>query len=185
MTVFAISLIGQHDLNQMKLIFNIIKPIIHIIGSIFSIGKKQIETHFAILYIFLLNGYSFKDVLYLLKQSDHETGYLTSGFSLTFNNVFGMHYPYTRPTTALGKVTGDGGEVSTYSDIYDSVYDRYLWDKYNDIHNSTNYQFDVLDHNYNLNPNYNNIVNSLQQPPLYPFIIFSIILTITIIFLIK
>lgn len=185
MTAFAISLIGQHEVNRMKLIFNIIKPIIHLIGSIFTIGKKQIETHFAILYIFLLKGYSFKDVIYLLKQSDHETGYLTSGFSLTYNNVFGMHYPYTRPTTALGKVNGDGGEVATYSDIYNSVYDRFLWDNYNDIHNSINYQTQVLQHNYNLNPNYNNIVNSLKQPPLYPFVLAFITIVITLIFIIK
>ena len=67
----------------------------------------------------------------VIKQVVLETGWLESKLCVNHNNLFGMHYPTKRPTTATGYVIADNGaKVAVYSSWKDSVKDYLLYQQY-------------------------------------------------------
>ena len=88
----------------------------------------------------------------LSAQAVLESGDFTSPMCVNDRNIFGMHMPYTRSTTATSSrwnATEDS-QVAIYNSYYDSVLDRILWDKYNSINpKSSIYALDVIAKGYN------------------------------------
>ena len=71
----------------------------------------------------------------VFNQSKLETGWFKSSIFLQLNNAFGMHYPLSRETTAIGWRWGDyyGGshhKISKYNHWSDGVKDVALWQQY-------------------------------------------------------
>ena len=148
----------------MKLLYKIILFPYQLICSLLGCNIIGARVTLATVLIGLKRGYSWNNILLLLKQSALETGYWQSNFMVNHSNPFGMHYPNVRPTTAQGSVQGDGGYVATYSDDYDGVLDRFLWDEYNSINGkSKTYLDDIQNKSYNPDPDYPNKVLSIPD----------------------
>jgi hypothetical protein len=62
----------------------------------------------------------------VLLQSRLETGFYTSDLFMNGNNLFGMKYPYQRPTVASGTYKGH----AKYSHWSDSVIDYAMWQQW-------------------------------------------------------
>ena len=71
-----------------------------------------------------LREYQVKEIDKVKAQIRHETGNLTSRLCLQRNNLFGMHYPYKRQTTAIGK---EKNRAAIYRSFRDSIKDYALW----------------------------------------------------------
>lgn len=148
----------------MKFLYKLILFPYELICSFLGCDKIGARVTLATVLIGLKRGYSWRNILLLLKQSALETGYWTSNFMVNYSNPFGMHFPNVRPTTAQGSVAGDGGSVATYVDDYDGVLDRFMWDDYNSINGSSDtYLDDIQSKSYNPDPNYPNVVNSIPD----------------------
>jgi len=63
-------------------------------------------------------------------QARIETANYTSNLFINHNNLFGMHLPYIRKSTANGYVNADNSKVSTYVSWQQSVLDFRLYLEY-------------------------------------------------------
>jgi len=87
----------------------------------------------------------------LKSQSILEIGKSGSNISRECNNLFGMKHPIKRDTMSSGTCRGHAKYVS----IFASIYDRFLWDKYNGIKwngKKLDYIGQVVRQRYNPNP---------------------------------
>lgn len=169
----------------MRFLYNLLLYPYTLLCSFFGCNKVGAKVTLATLIIGLSKGYSWSNLVLLIKQSALETGYWESNFMVNFNNPFGMHFPTIRPTTATGSVSGDGGQVSTYDNIYDGVLDRFMWDDYNNIQgDSQTYLSDIQDYGYNPSADYPNLVNGIPQSSYLTLSILVIIIVIAFTYLI-
>lgn len=76
-------------------------------------------------------GYSLDNIRWLVSQSAFETADWGSPMAKQDNNIFGMHFPYSRDTYAeSGRWNStEGSYVSQYPNLASSVVDRLLWEK--------------------------------------------------------
>lgn len=111
-----------------------------------------------------LSGYSAQNAIFLVKQSNHETGFQALGFySKGTNNLFGMHRPFKRQTVNSGSRhnEAEGGEVLVFSSSVQSIVDRILWDKWHSLEGDESYYIeDVQEKGYNPSPDYTSKVES-------------------------
>jgi len=95
--------------------------------------KTQHFTHQNLENYLWLKKVGYRDII--IKQAKLETAYYTSNVFKTANNLFGMHLPYKRKTTAIGYIIADNGaKVAKYSHWTQSVDDYILWKEYNKKH---------------------------------------------------
>lgn len=116
----------------------------------------------------------FKDMICLLLDGDHKFIYkqavLESDFNsnlfVNYNNLFGMHFPRVRETTANGYVWADTGrkyKVSTYASWQDCVMDMKLFQDYYKKHGySMDPYRDFIKRVYNNNPGYVKAVDRIN-----------------------
>ncbi len=87
----------------------------------------------------------------VLKQAILETGYFKSRAFTEGNNLFGMHLPKKRPTTAIGYIIADKSrKVAKFNSWQDSVEDMILYQNYyNKIgYDLSNYEKFLVDAGY-------------------------------------
>ena len=134
-------------------------------------------------------GYNNNNTTLLWKQAVLETGAFTSIMSNSDNNQFGMHVPYTRPTTTASYRynSSENSNVAIYNTIFDSVLDRMLWDDYNGIDpKESEYMNVVIDRDYNENPDTYDDLWSQAEMPRPPYVIFIwLAVVFAILYLIK
>lgn len=82
-------------------------------------------------------GFSVVPWQLILAQAILETGHFTSNLVVQHNNAFGMMHPTQRPNTSDG-ATSSG--FATYSDLFQSVQDYFLRQRYFNIPNTSNVQ---------------------------------------------
>jgi len=69
----------------------------------------------------------FEDPIFIFKQSIHETGWWKSNLYKKTNNLFGLHHPTKRKTTADYYILADHGKYCSYSHWTQSVEDLSLY----------------------------------------------------------
>lgn len=76
-------------------------------------------------------GYTLENIRWLVSQSAFETANWISPMAEQDNNIFGMHFPYSRDTYAKSGRwnNSEGSYVSQYPNIASSVLDRLHWEK--------------------------------------------------------
>lgn len=78
--------------------------------------------------------YGKKEAIALVAQAMLECGNgLNSGYVKKYNNLFGMNHPSKRPSLSFKSEGGEYGTAANYKTLAESVEDRILWDKYNQI----------------------------------------------------
>ena len=93
--------------------------------------RVKVEAVGSLLLLGLFNGYSFANIRWMAQQSAFETGFWTNRGTTEDNNIFGMSRVTTRPTTQTGWRRINEHETSgSYSSVWDSVRDRFMWDRY-------------------------------------------------------
>ena len=100
-----------------------------------TLGQPEAKrkTQFATSILGLLRGYSTQNVDWLLRQSILEAGVNYDSKAVKEDkNVWGMGGVLQRKTTQTGFRTANDGSgkntIGQYSSIFDSCYDRFLWD---------------------------------------------------------
>ena len=79
----------------------------------------------------LAKGYSWSNVVWLMKQVRLETGRGSSSGIQEDNNAWGMSCVRVRPTTQVGcRTLPDGNTLGKYRTVESSVEDRFMWDEY-------------------------------------------------------
>ncbi len=101
--------------------------------------NKRYQFRFAMaLFLACLIKWKLSRYRVLYAQAMHETAWLQSNLAVNYYNAFGMGYPYTRPSTNIGKVSiqtpSEGTlEFSVYRSWFQSCIDRLLWDEYSNV----------------------------------------------------
>ena len=102
-------------------------------------------------------------------QAKIETGWFKSPIFRELNNAFGMHYPYSRETTAIGWRWGDyyngsHQKMSEYTHWSESVKDISLWQQYwrSQGHDLGDYYGFLRDLPYATAPNYIRVLRSME-----------------------
>jgi len=115
----------------------------------------------AVVFYGIPRGYRLSNLKWLVGQSWLESAYMKDEKALTYNNPFGMSRVHVRPTNQLGYVElSDGNTFGTYENISAAVRDRYEWDKYFDVSQST-YPKDVSK-KYHGSAEYENSVSAVS-----------------------
>lgn len=131
-------------------------------------GEHPAFVHGALLtaVYFLSKGYSVRNIRALVQQMAHETAWGTSYSVETDNNLWGMNCVSLRETSQNGcRETNSGEVLGTYSSLWHSVRDRYLWDDYwgyTDYRKSSNYM-ETISERYHASPNYSGAVLSVSE----------------------
>jgi len=125
-----------------------------------NLKQKIIDT--LIFYYFRSKGYSKENAAILVAQAHLETADYKKGTGNTpyvsdvykqNNNLFGMRHPKIRETTSQG----ENLKHAVFSNIFSSMKDRVLWDRYNGIRPTVSgqkYTALVLAAGFNTNPKY-------------------------------
>jgi hypothetical protein len=118
--------------------------------------------------------FQFKKIPWLWCQAMHESGFLNNKWAKEYNNVFGMGRSHTRPRWQLGYVDHpnpnnlqEPAQMAVYSNYFQAVWDRLLWDSYNGIGQNYSsmaaYLQAVKNRGYATDPNYvQSIVNNCR-----------------------
>jgi hypothetical protein len=119
----------------------------------------------ACVYTYILGvyrGYSFENITFMINQITHETGHGLSNAIESYNNTNGMNCVSTRPTTQTS-CTENAESLGIYSDIYDSVIDRFMWDDYwgFDTLRTNDSYIEAAANRYHTSSSYSSIVSSL------------------------
>ena len=139
----------------LRISYDITRPFIAMYCRLTGANTVAALTNLSINLLSYARGYNKNNSTLLWKQAVLETGAFNSIMSNTDNNQFGMHLPYYRPTTTSSYRYNDteNSHVSIYDSVFDSVLDRMLWDDYNGIDpKASNYIEEVVEHDYNENP---------------------------------
>jgi hypothetical protein len=113
---------GQNIYKE-KMIFNLLNLIFKKDNSL-SYNNSIVFTTAKVL------GYSNTYAAYLTAQADFESANFQSSLYQRSFNAFGMRPAKVREKS---QIEGDNNNYATYTNLFQSVYDRYLWDKYNNI----------------------------------------------------
>ena len=94
----------------------------------------------------LLELWNVEHIDEVIKQTKLETGWYKSRLFRDHNNLFGMHMPVVRPTTANSYITADGNKrVANYDTWQSSVADYILYiDYYKSLGYSTDNYYEFL-----------------------------------------
>lgn len=117
-----------------------------------EISKVETLTKKGLYEQIIKHGIKFPDVVFA--QAMIESGDLTSRLFKSANNMFGMKFPGSRKTTAIGKTKGG---YSKYEHWNFGVYDYFLWQDYvlRKKNNITKSQYlEILGRVYAKDPNY-------------------------------
>lgn len=100
-------------------------------GKILNVSRTSIFAILCISYYAIKNGFSLNNTRALVAQSRLETGDFTSPMCIKDNNLFGMHYPFSRNTYAFAGRwnASELSDVSIYSSFLESILDRIEWEK--------------------------------------------------------
>lgn len=108
---------------------------------------------------FLVNAnIKFPHIVYA--QAIHESNHFTSNLCVTNHNLFGMRYPGSRVTTAIGEVNG----YAYYENWIDSVIDYALWfQTYAHKCQTDNDVYALLGHRYAKDPDYARMIKEIAS----------------------
>ena len=104
---------------------------VSLFAMVFGIGFTAVHSVILISIFGFKYGYSLENIRWIVAQSSLETADWTSPMAKQDNNIFGMHFPYSRDTYAKSGRwnTSEGSYVSQYPNIASSVLDRLFWEK--------------------------------------------------------
>lgn len=102
-----------------------------IFGKFFGVSRLAILSITAITVFGIKYGYTLDNIRALIAQSRLETGDFTSRMAKEDNNLFGMHFPFSRDTYCVhGRWNAtEVADVAVYDSYLSSVLDRFEWGK--------------------------------------------------------
>jgi len=112
------------------LVCKLLSLYLSLFGVFFRVSYLAINSVLCITLLGLKYGYTLDNIRALIGQARLETGEFSSTMAKDDNNLFGMHYPYSRDTYSTDSRynASEYSQVSRYPDIASSVLDRFIWD---------------------------------------------------------
>ena len=100
-------------------------------GKLFGVSRLAILSITAITIFGLKYGYTLDNIRALIAQSRLETGDFTSRMAKEDNNLFGMHFPFSRSTysTHARWNATEVADIAIFPTYLESVLDRFQWEQ--------------------------------------------------------
>ena len=102
-----------------------------IFGLFFGVSYLAINAIVSITLLGLKYGYTMDNIRAIIGQARLETGDFTSPMAKEDNNIFGMHYPYSRNTYSTDSRynSSEFSQVARYPSLACSILDRFYWER--------------------------------------------------------
>ena len=120
-----------------SILVKVLPSLVKLISLPLKVGSnnpKKVEFQTAISLVPYLYGYNSEVIQAMFAQAWFETGDFDSNLFFSANNAFGMRVPNRRPSLRKGEYLTEGnGTFSYYANVTDSILDKIILDKYNNV----------------------------------------------------